>query len=155
MPFGIATAMRFDKATPRFAAAPLAGYHVVNLSDASDALFDAELCGNVPSTTGLADSWALVRSSARPMRSPNDLRRRVLEDAPAWSRRPSSSAATTPASSSSASAPPRASAPCSAGQPPSWGAIASSSRSRPSHDGGQDALRVVDGEVARGQHTRW
>src|SRR6185295_18516646 len=37
----------FDKATRRFAAAPLAGYHVVNLSDASDALFDAELCGNV------------------------------------------------------------------------------------------------------------
>ena len=28
-------------------AAPLAGHHVVNLSDASDALFDAELCGNV------------------------------------------------------------------------------------------------------------
>jgi DNA-binding NtrC family response regulator len=37
----------FDKTTRRFAAAPLAGYHVVNLSDASDALFDAELCGNV------------------------------------------------------------------------------------------------------------
>jgi len=50
----------------RFAAAPLAGYHVVNLSDASDALFDAELCGNVrgaftgatedrPGYLGLAD----------------------------------------------------------------------------------------------------
>jgi transcriptional regulator with AAA-type ATPase domain len=55
----------FDKATRRFAAAPLAG-HSVNLSDASDALFDAELCGNVrgaftgatedrPSYLGLAE----------------------------------------------------------------------------------------------------
>ena len=37
----------FDKTTRRFAAPPLGGYHVVNLSDASEALFDAELCGNV------------------------------------------------------------------------------------------------------------
>jgi transcriptional regulator with GAF, ATPase, and Fis domain len=37
----------FDVQTKRFAAAPLAGHHVVNLSDASSSLFDAQLCGHV------------------------------------------------------------------------------------------------------------
>jgi DNA-binding NtrC family response regulator len=37
----------FDVQTRRFAAAPLSGCHVVNLSDASSTLFDAQLSGHV------------------------------------------------------------------------------------------------------------
>ncbi len=39
--------LAFDVQTRRFAAPPLSGYHVVNLSDASSNLFDAQLCGHV------------------------------------------------------------------------------------------------------------
>jgi DNA-binding NtrC family response regulator len=37
----------FDVQTRRFAAAPLSGLHVVNLSEASSSLFESQLCGHV------------------------------------------------------------------------------------------------------------